>query len=293
MTADAAMNALRESAEVSDCYLDYDVDSEGNIRTGTVITPAFLHFRDEAVKFNEANHLEPKINGEPPEETFILGISREINQRSNYYNGAAYTTSYEISDVINLDRAEAYNRSLYGTYAPKVVKAEEAVLRARQSDNTIHLFQSDDPEVYNELRRLAYEGDLGENVFSLSDAIYQMHGSADEQDMALARAYIYGDIEIANAAGLALDLADRINKRSHGGSDAGGAEGIEIRDQELILFRELTQKIAQDDPVKLQQLQVAIRDKNYPKGNLVPNFDKILEESAHIGTATPMFYAEG
>lgn len=266
LTSHNLMSAIGNSKGTADYYVD---------EHGIIVNPAMECFRIRCADYVEANNLTPNITGEPPEETFIVNMSRSVN-----------------TGKLDFEHVEASNRMLYPE-SPAFINAEEAVLRTRETGNTLNLFQSDDPAVYEELSIIAGSGDLGGNVLTLNDALHQMKGNQEAQDMAIARAYVYGGLSMdANmASNLALRLADRIDRRSHGGAASGGLEGQEIRIQEEILFRELTARVAQNDPSQIKVLRTAIQNRNYAKGNTVISFESILKEAEQIGNATPEFYA--
>ena len=266
LTAHNLMSSIGNSKGVADYYVD---------EHGIIVNPAMECFRIRCADYVKANNLSANVTGEPPEETFIVNMSRSVNTRK-----------------LDLEHVEASNRMLYPE-SPAFINAEEAVLRTRETGNTLNLFQSDDPAVYEELSIIAGSGDLGGNVLTLNDALHQMKGNQEAQDMAIARAYVYGGLSMdANmASNLALRLADRIDRRSHGGAASGGLEGQEIRIQEEILFRELTARVAQNDPSQIKVLRTAIQNRNYAKGNTVISFESILKEAEQIGNATPEFYA--
>lgn len=257
------MGAIEGSRYNSETYLD---------EHGTIMNPAMDYFRGRCADYVTQNKITPNVTDELPEETFIVNMSTSTH-----------------TGKIDMEHVGACNRLLYGDYRPNIIKAEECVLNARETGNQLNLFQSDDPKVYEELSLMAANGDLGPNVMTLGDVISQMHGRPEEFDMALARAHVYAGLDIPNMEECALRIADRIDMRAHGGSAAGGLEGQEIRIEEEILFRDLAIRIAQDDPAKIQKLRAAIQDRNYKKGTITLNYNKILDEAEYIGTAKPEF----
>lgn len=244
LTAHNLMSSIGNSKGVADYYVD---------EHGIIVNPAMECFRIRCADYVKANNLSANVTGEPPEETFIVNMSRSVNTRK-----------------LDLEHVEASNRMLYPEQ-PAFISAEQSVLKARDK-GTVHLGASDDPAVYEELKVMLANGEV-DGVKSLDDLFTHMTGGNEEMCIrAGARLILYGGVEVEPSVTetIAMHLASYANEHYDNNNDANSDDwNASDAAEDMMLFREM----AMTHPEIIPNLRERIHKANFTISGSIAGMD--------------------